>query len=90
MTSESVRPGGVARQLGKTFYVAVQGREVMAEAVRAVGKHPLPISPSRFWFALFTLCQEEPVQLGSFAASRALTSLFRLTPSSAARIARAL
>ena len=48
---------GAARQLGKTFYMAVQGGEVTAEAARAVGKHPLPISPSRDWFALFQLCQ---------------------------------
>ncbi len=40
-------------------------------------------------FALFRLCKAGAVQLGPFAASRALTSLFRLTPSSAARSASA-
>ena len=90
MAPDSVSPRDARRQLGKTFYMAVQGGEVTASAAHAVGKHPGRISPSRYWFALLTLCQEEPVQLESYAASRALTSLFRLTPSSAARIARAL
>ena len=31
--------------------------EVTADAACAVGKHPLPISPCRDWFALFALCQ---------------------------------
>ena len=54
---DSVRPGSAGRQLGKTFYMAVQGGGMMADAARAVGKHPLPISPSRSWFALLTLCK---------------------------------
>ena len=53
------QPASAGRQLGKTFYMPVQGREVTAEAARAVGKHPLRIPPSREWFALFTLCQLE-------------------------------
>ena len=36
-----------------------------------------------------SLCQIGFIQEASYAASRALTSLFRLTPSSAARIASA-
>ena len=86
---DSVRPGGTGRQLGKTSRLAVQGGEVTASVACAVAKRPLPIPPSRIWFALFRLCKAGAVQLGSFAASRALTSLFRLTPSSAARSASA-
>ena len=55
--AESVRPGGAARQLGKTCRLTVQDGEVRAEAAGAVVKHPLPISPSRVWFALDALCQ---------------------------------
>ena len=57
--SDSVRPPSPRRQLGKTFYLAVRGREVMANSVRVVGKHPLPISQSREWFALYCLCQQQ-------------------------------
>ena len=57
MTPESVRPSSAGRQLGKTFYVAVQGREVTAEVGRAVGKHAERNSPSREWFALYSLCK---------------------------------
>ena len=55
--AEYVRPTGAGRQLGKTFRMAVRGREVTVAVGRAVGKHPLPISPSRRRFALFRLCQ---------------------------------
>ena len=44
MTPESVRPSSAGRQLGKTFYMPVQGGEVTVTVVRAVGNHPLPIS----------------------------------------------
>ena len=54
---ESVRPAVPGRQLGKTFYMPVRGGEVVADAALAVGKHPLPNSPCREWFALFTLCR---------------------------------
>ena len=37
--------------------MAVHGGGVMLSGARPVGKHPLPISPSRDWFALFMLCQ---------------------------------
>ena len=57
MVSESVRPCGVAHQLGKTFYMAVQGGGMIADAARAVGKHAERISPSRRRFDLFTLCK---------------------------------
>ena len=55
--SDSVRPGGAARRLGKTYRMAVQGGGEVDVAARAVGKHPLPIPPSLDWFALFRLCQ---------------------------------
>ena len=49
---DSVRPGGPPRQLGKTFYMAVQGgREVDIAAYAAV-KHPLQISTCGIRFAL--------------------------------------
>ena len=48
---------GPRRQLGKTCLMAVQGGEVTAGAGRAAGKHPLLISPSRVWFALYSLCR---------------------------------
>ena len=54
--SDLVSPWAACHRLGNTFYLAVRGREVMANSVRAVGKHPLPISPSRDWFALYQLC----------------------------------
>ena len=57
MTPEFVRPDRTAHWLGKTYLWAVQGREVMDDAARAVAKHPLPIPPSRVWFALYVLCQ---------------------------------
>ena len=57
MAPDSVSPRPARRQLGKTSLMPVQGREVTVEAARAVGKHPLPIPPSRSWFALLTLCQ---------------------------------
>ena len=57
MAPESVRPGGAARQLGKTCRLAVQGGEVVAGAVRAVGEHPERNSTARFSFALFGLCK---------------------------------
>ena len=58
-SAESVRPGGAGRQLGKTRSHVVQGREMMADAARAVGKHTERIPPCRDWFALFILCQPE-------------------------------
>ena len=81
--------GRLGSAFGKDLLYGVQGREVTVDEARAVVKHPLPISPSRSRFALFRLCKAGAVQLGSFAASRALTSLFILTPSSAARSASA-
>ena len=42
--AEFVSSARAGREMGKTFYMAVQGREVTAEAARAVVKHPLPIS----------------------------------------------
>ena len=57
MTSDSVRPGGGGRRLGKTFYMAVLGGGWMDVAAGAVGKHPLPIPSSLEWFVLFMLCQ---------------------------------
>ena len=89
VSPESVRPGGAPRHLGKTFYMAVLGGGWMDVAAGAVGKHAQQISTRGIRFALFVLCKAGAVQLGSFAASRALTSLFRLTPSSAARSASA-
>ena len=56
---ESVRPTSAYRQLGKTFYMAVKGGEVVDGAAHAMVNHPLPIPPSRVWFALFGLCQVE-------------------------------
>ena len=46
-----------SRPSGKGIPYTCTGREVTADAACTVGKHPLPISPSRDWFALFTLCQ---------------------------------
>ena len=57
MAPESVRQTGAVRWLGKTSLMPVRGGEVTADAVCAVGKHPLPISPCRLWFALLILCQ---------------------------------
>ena len=68
-------------------------RETMGEVLLSAGASPHGLDDPpviRTRFALYQLCQAGAVQLGSCAASRALTSLFRLTPSSAARIARAL
>ena len=39
--------------------MAIQGGEVMADAARAVGKRPLPIPPSRKWFALLFYVNSE-------------------------------
>ena len=64
MSPESVSPDGAARQLGKTCRMAVRGGKMMADAARAAGKHPLPISPSREWFALFKLCKALPLPSG--------------------------
>ena len=61
MTSESVRPSSADRQLGKTNLMAYRVGEVTADAACAVGKHPLPISPCRDWFALFRLCKVDRV-----------------------------
>ena len=57
MTSDSVRPGGAPRHLGKTSLMPVQCGTEADTAARIVGKHALPISPCRVWFALFRLCQ---------------------------------
>ena len=57
MAPDLVSPRDARHRLGKTFHMAVPGREAMAAAGRVVGKHPLPIPPSREWFALFMLCQ---------------------------------
>ena len=57
MASGFVRPAGAVRWLGKTCRTAAQGGGVMLAGTCAVGKHPLPISPSREWFALFMLCK---------------------------------
>ena len=57
MAPESVRPSSAGRHLGKTSLMPVRGGEVTAAAARAMGKHPLPNSPCREWFALFRLCQ---------------------------------
>ena len=46
MTPDSVSPRDARRRLGKTFYMAEQGGEVVDVAARGVGKHPLPISTS--------------------------------------------
>ena len=75
--------------IGKDLLYDRTGWAAVDTAARIIGKHPLLIPPCREWFALFGLCKAGAVQLGSFAASRALTSLFRLTPSSAARSASA-
>ena len=61
MASGFVRPAGAVRWLGKTCRTAVQGGEVTAGAALAVGKHALPIPPCRNRFALFILCQVEPL-----------------------------
>ena len=45
---------------GKGIPYTCTGREVTADAACTVGKHPLPISPSRDWFALFRLCKVGP------------------------------
>ena len=96
--SDSVRPGSPSRRLGKTFYMPVRGGEVTADEAHAVGKHPLPISPSRDWFALFGLCKvlghseavvTEPVnssvprQMTLVVAKRVVTSLNPLSESRA-------
>ena len=47
ISPEFVRPGGTVRWLGKTCLTAVRGGEATADSARTVGKHPLPISPSR-------------------------------------------
>ena len=54
---EVVSPRDAHRQLGKTFYMAEQDGGALSAVFRTVVKHPLPISPSREWFALFTLCR---------------------------------
>ena len=46
------------------------GGEVTANAAPAVVKHPLPISPSRDSFALYSLCQVDP---RSALAARSMT-----------------
>ena len=54
------RQAGRRRSLiGKDLLYRVRGREVTADAARADGQHPLPISPSLDWFALYSLCKEE-------------------------------
>ena len=67
---DSVRPGAAARRLGKTFYMAIRGGTVMPDAARVIGEHPLPISPTRDWFALFILCKAEAVQMPSLESLR--------------------
>ena len=57
MAPDSVRPRHARRHLGKTFYMAVQGGEVTADAAGAVGEHPERNSTARFSFALFILCK---------------------------------
>ena len=57
MSPDSVSPRDARRQLGKTFYKAVRGGEVAADAARTVGKHPERNSPYREWFALYSLCK---------------------------------
>ena len=53
----SRQAGRLGTSFGKDLPKAVRGREVTADAARAVGKHPQPISPSCSRFALFGLCQ---------------------------------
>ena len=53
MTPDSVSRPTADHRVGKTFYMAVKGREVTDDAARAASKHPLRNSPSRDWFALY-------------------------------------
>ena len=51
------RPAAAGQRLGNTCLEASRGRELPKPTSRTVVKHPLPIPPSRRWFALDTLCK---------------------------------
>ena len=57
MAPDLVNRPAAGHRLGKTRSLTVRGGEVTADEARAMGKHPLPISPSRSRFALFRLCR---------------------------------
>ena len=61
MAAGFVRPAAAGQRLGNTCLEASRGRELPKPTSRTVVKHPLPISPSRRWFALEVLWQLGPV-----------------------------